>query len=95
MANRNAHLHRAKKAKNDEFWTRYVDIEKELSHYKDQLQGKWVYSPCDDYRWSNFTKYFTDHYAEYGLSHYTCTNYDLKLNGKELFKRLIIKRKQL
>lgn len=73
----NAHLHRAKKAKNDEFWTRYVDIEKELSHYKDQLQGKWVYSPCDDYRWSNFTRYFVDNFHSLGISHYTCTNYNI------------------
>ena len=73
----NEHLHQAKKKKNDEFYTRYVDIEKELSHYQDQLQGKWVYSPCDDYRWSNFPKYFVDNFKELGLRHYTCTNYDL------------------
>lgn len=69
----NKHLHEAKKKKNDEFYTRYVDIEKELSHYKDQLQGKWVYSPCDDYRWSQFPKYFIDNFQDLGLSHYTCT----------------------
>lgn len=73
----NAHLHKAKKAKNDEFMTRYADIEKEISHYKDQLKGKWVYSPCDDYRWSKFTDYFTTNFSELGLKRYTCTNYDL------------------
>lgn len=73
----NKHLHEAKKKKNDEFYTRYADIEKEISHYRDQLEGKWVYSPCDDYRWSNFTKYFVDNFHHYGLKHYTCTNYDL------------------
>ena len=73
----NAHLHKAKKAKSDEFYTRYADIEKEISNYRDQLEGKWVYSPCSDYRWSNFTKYFVDNFHHYGLSHYTCTNYDL------------------
>ena len=67
MANKNEHLHQAKKKKNDEFYTRLVDIEKELSHYKDQLKGKWVYSPCDDYRWSNFTKYFVDNFHSLGL----------------------------
>lgn len=77
MANRNEHLHQAKKKKNDEFYTRYTDIEKEVSHYRDQLEGKWVYSPCDDYRWSNFTKYFVDNFHSLGISHYTCTNYDL------------------
>ena len=74
---KNEHLHAAKRAKNDEFYTRIQDVEKELSHYKDQLQGKWVYSPCDDYRWSAFPRYFTDHFKELGLRHYTCTNYDL------------------
>lgn len=73
----NEHLHKAKKQKNDEFYTRYADIEKEVSHYRDQLEGKWVYSPCDDYRWSNFPKYFKDNFHSLGISHYTCTNYDL------------------
>lgn len=73
----NEHLHKAKKARNDEFFTKYADIEKEISHYRDQLEGKWVYSPCDDYRWSNFPKYFVDNFHHYGLKHYTCTNYDL------------------
>lgn len=77
MANKNEHLHKAKKKKNDEFYTRLVDIEKELSHYQDQLEGKWVYSPCDDYRWSNFPKYFTEHFTELGLKHYTSTCYDI------------------
>ena len=71
------HLHKAKKAKNDEFYTQYKDIEKEVSHYQDQLEGKWVYSPCDDYRWSNFPKYFTDHFKDLKLKHYTCTCYDI------------------
>ena len=73
----NAHLHKAKKAKSDEFYTRLTDIEKELSHYQDQLEGKWVYSPCDDYRWSNFPKYFKDHFQDLKLKHYTSTCYDL------------------
>lgn len=29
----NKNLHRAKKAKNDEFYTQYETIERELSHY--------------------------------------------------------------
>ena len=77
MASKNEHLHKAKKAKNDEFYSRYADIEKEVSHYRDQLEGKWVYSPCSDYRWSNFTKYFKDNFHHYGLKHYTSTCYDI------------------
>lgn len=73
----NKNLHNAKKAKNDEFYTRYEDIEKEIFNYKDHLKGKWIYSPCDDYRWSNFKVYFKEHFEELGLKHYTCTCYDI------------------
>ena len=72
----NNNLHTAKKEKNDEFYTQYEDIENEVEQYADYLEGKWVYSPCDDYRWSNFTKYFTDNFHRLKLKHFTCTNYD-------------------
>lgn len=74
---KNTNLLKAKKAKNDEFYTRYEDIEKEVVHYKDQLEGRIVYCPCDDYRWSNFPKYFKDHFQEYKLKRLICTNYDI------------------
>ena len=45
----NKNLQDAKRAKNDEFYTRYEDIEKEITHYTEYLNGKWIYSPCDDY----------------------------------------------
>ena len=77
MKKDNSNLHRAKKNKNDEFYSRYEDIEKEMEHYTYQLYGMWVYSPCDDYRWSNFKKYFTNNFERLGLKHFTCTNYDL------------------
>jgi hypothetical protein len=35
---KNKNLNSAKEKKNDEFYTRLTDIEKELSHYKDQLK---------------------------------------------------------
>jgi len=60
MANQN--LHGAKKAKNDEFYTQFHDIEKEMNAYleydPDVFKGKTVLLPCDDPEWSNFTKYF-------------------------------------
>ena len=74
---KNKNLIKARKEKNDEFYTRYDTIEKELIHYKDKLEGKIVYCPCDDYRWSNFTKFFKDHFQEYKLKRLTCTNYDI------------------
>ena len=75
MSKTNNNLLNAKRNKNDEFYTRIEDIEKEIPHY--DLQGKWVYSPCDDYRWSAFKTYFVDNFKELGISHYTCTNIDL------------------
>ena len=63
----NKSLRAAKKAKNDEFWTLMPDIEKEVSQYKDQFEDKVIYCNCDDYRWSNFYKYFKDHFKEYKL----------------------------
>lgn len=76
MAN-NTNLHAAKAAKNDEFYTQYSDIEKELQHYKDALVEQWVYCPCDDYRESNFVKYFKDNFQELKLRRLTATNYDI------------------
>ena len=78
MAERgNKHLHQAKKKKNDEFYTRYEDIEKEMAYYTDALEGKVVYCPCDDYRWSNFVKYFKDNYEKLGLRGLIASNYDI------------------
>lgn len=34
MASANANLHKAKDAKNDEFYTQLTDVAKELMHYK-------------------------------------------------------------
>ena len=57
-----SNLSNAKKAKNDEFYTQYIDIEKEINAYLEfnprVFQGKTVLLPCDDPEWSNFTKYF-------------------------------------
>ncbi len=72
---KNTNLHQAKKAKNDEFYTRYEDIEKEVQYY--DLKGMRVYCPCDDYHWSNFVKYFKDNYEKLGITGLVATNYDI------------------
>lgn len=54
----NSNLQAARKAKNDEFYTRLQDIEKELRHYKTHFRGKTVFCNCDDPYVSNFFKYF-------------------------------------
>ena len=58
-------LNKAKKAKNDEFYTQYSDIQKELEHYdKAKFEDKVIYLPCDRQE-SNFVAYFKEHYEEY------------------------------
>ena len=64
-ANRN--LHKAKRAKNDEFYTQLTDIENELRHYREHFQGKTVYCNCDDPRVSNFFHYFSYQFQLLGL----------------------------
>ena len=44
----NSNLHKAKKEKNDEFYTQTADIEEELKHYKSHFKDKVVYLNCDD-----------------------------------------------
>ena len=63
----NENLHKAKAAKNDEFYTRLEDIEKELEHYTEHFKGKVVYCNCDDARESNFFKYFSTNFQKLGL----------------------------
>lgn len=69
----------AKNAKNDEFYTQYADIEKEISAYldfdPDVFRGKTVLLPCDDPEWSNFTKYFAQNFERFGLKKLISTSY--------------------
>ncbi|TMM58781.1 DNA methyltransferase [Maribacter algarum] len=69
----------AKKAKNDEFYTQYSDIQKEIQAYvdykPDAFKGKTVLLPCDDPEWSNFTKFFAQNFERYGLKKLISTSY--------------------
>ena len=49
----------------DEFYTRYSDIDRELSNY--DFNGKVVYCNCDDPEFSNFYRYFHDNFGSLGL----------------------------
>lgn len=77
MANTN--LSNAKSAKNDEFYTQYSDIQKEINAYleydPDVFRGKTVLLPCDDPEWSNFTKFFAQNFETYGLKKLISTSY--------------------
>lgn len=72
----NKNLNKAKKEKNDEFYTQYADIEKELIHYPNAFKDKVVYCNCDDPTKSNFFKYFYDHFHELGLKKLIATGYN-------------------
>lgn len=71
----NANLHKARDAKNDEFYTRLIDVEKELSHYKEHFKDKVVYCNCDDPTWSAFWKYFHLNFKALGLKKLISTHY--------------------
>ena len=77
MANTN--LANAKTAKNDEFYTQYQDIQKEINAYleydPDVFRGKTVLLPCDDPEWSNFTKFFAQNFEAFGLKKLISTSY--------------------
>ncbi len=78
MANKD--LSKAKKAKKDEFYTQYVDIQKEVEAYlefdEDTFRSKVVYCNCDDPFESNFFKYFAANFNRLGLKKLITTSYD-------------------
>lgn len=86
MANEN--LGNARKAKNDEFYTQYHDIEKEMNAYleydPDVFRDKTVLLPCDDPEWSNFTKYFAQKFQELGLRKLISTSYAPSSKPKDI-----------
>ncbi len=86
MANEN--LGAAKKAKNDEFYTQYPDIEKEMNAYLEYdpevFKNKTILLPCDDPEWSNFTKYFAQNFEKFGLKKLISTSYAPNSKPKEI-----------
>lgn len=85
----NSNLAKAKSAKNDEFYTQYQDIEKEIMAYLEfnpnTFEGKTVLLPCDDPEWSNFTKFFAQNFERLKLKKLISTSYapdskSLKIN---------------
>ena len=77
MANKT--LTKAKAAKNDEFYTQFYDIEREMEAYldynRDVFRGKTVLLPCDDPEWSNFTRYFAQNFETLGLKKLISTSF--------------------
>ncbi|MEI6304507.1 MAG: adenine-specific methyltransferase EcoRI family protein [Candidatus Taylorbacteria bacterium] len=77
MANKN--LTKARNAKNDEFYTQFSDIQKEVESYLEYnpntFKGKVVYSNCDDPFESNFFRYFVLNFNRLGLKRLISTSY--------------------
>ena len=86
---KNTNLSAAKNAKNDEFYTQWADIEREMNAYleydPDVFRGKTVLLPCDDPEWSNFTKFFALHFHDYGLKKLISTSYAPNSNAGGMF----------
>ncbi len=66
-------LTKAKAEKNDEFYTRMVDIASECAHYKEQFKGKVILCGCDDYKKSNFYKFFKQNFNVLGIKLLVCS----------------------
>jgi len=88
----NKNLNNAKMAKNDEFYTQYPDIQKEIDAYLEYdpnvFKDKTILLPCDDPEWSNFTKFFAQNFENFGLKKLISTSYakasKLKLYGQQM-----------
>ncbi len=82
---RNKTLSAAKSAKNDEFYTQYADIQKEINAYLDYdpdvFRGKTVLLPCDDPEWSNFTRFFAQNFETLGLNKLISTLVEGRCDG--------------
>jgi hypothetical protein len=77
MANKN--LANAKKVKNDEFYTQYYDIQKEIEAYLEYdsnvFRDKVVYCNCDDPFESNFFRYFVLNFKKLRWKQLITTSY--------------------
>jgi Ca2+-binding EF-hand superfamily protein len=76
---KNSNLTKAKNTKNDEFYTQYFDIEREINSYLEYdpnvFRNKTILLPCDDPEWSNFTKFFAQNFERFGLKKLISTSF--------------------
>lgn len=82
-------MNSAKAAKQDEFYTQWADIEREMNAYleydPDVFRGKTILLPCDDPEWSNFSKYFALQFTDLGLKKLISTSYAPESNADGAF----------
>lgn len=80
----NVYLQTAKNNKNDEFYTTYEEIQREVGNYVDQLYGKTIMCNCDDPFESNFCKYFIKNFNRFKLERLICTSFgSSKITGTQ------------
>ena len=85
MGNKNTNLQIAKNVKDDEFYTTYETIEKEIKHYVAHFENKVVLCNCDDPYESNFSKFFINNFNNLKLKRLICTSFSLsKITGTQL-----------
>lgn len=75
MGNKNTNLQMAKNAKDDEFYTTYETVEKEMAHYVQHFERKTVLCNCDDPFESNFCKFFLKNFNVLKLKRLICTSF--------------------
>jgi hypothetical protein len=76
LMSKNTNLHKAKTEKNDEFYTQFIDVEKEMMYYKQHFKDKIVFCNCDNPTYSAFWKYFHLNFSTLGLKKLISTHYD-------------------
>lgn len=89
---KNNNLHKAKRAKADEFYTQLSDIENECKHYWEHFKGKTILCNCDDPRVSNFFRYFSLNFEHLGLKKLIATcykNQDINLFSQESSEKAV------
>jgi hypothetical protein len=85
---KNKTLKKARSSKNDEFYTQYSEIEKEIEAYyrynPSVFEDKTILLPCDNPEYSHFTKFFLDKFEEYNIKKLISTSYRKDKKGKFL-----------
>lgn len=61
--------------KDDEYYTKYDDIQNELNHYEEEFHGKTVLCNCDDPFESAFCKFFLKNFNYLKIKRLICTSY--------------------
>lgn len=90
MGNKNLRV--ADGNKDDEFYTGYDDIKKELVNYAKYFRGKVIYCNCDDHNGiglgtpkSNFLKYLADNFEAFKIKKVIATHYEKDTNSSTMY----------